>query len=83
MPYWSKVYRGLTFDLTNFFLLSRLGLLDLSLEGDDAPQVIAGRYPFAGIQHFAAVVKTHASDINIGVTDMVDVIGVLGASNAV
>lgn len=60
-----------------------LYVLDLTLEGDSAPQVIPGRYPFPGAQHFAAVVKTHASDVNIGVTDMVDVIGVLGASNAV
>ncbi|KAG0052774.1 hypothetical protein BGZ83_002128 [Gryganskiella cystojenkinii] len=60
-----------------------LALEDLSLEGDNTSQVIAGRYPFAGTQHFAAIVKTHSSDVNIGVTDMVDVIGVLGASNAV
>ncbi|GJJ73673.1 hypothetical protein EMPS_06031 [Entomortierella parvispora] len=62
---------------------NQLSLEGLTLDGDDAPQVIPGRYPFPRAQHFAAVVKTHASDINIGVTDMVDVIGVLGASNSV
>lgn len=58
-------------------------VLGLTLDGENAPQVITGRYPFPRAQHFAAVVKTHASDINIGVADMVDVIGVLGASNTV
>ncbi|KAF9187739.1 hypothetical protein BGZ51_001124 [Haplosporangium sp. Z 767] len=58
-------------------------LKDMNL-GDTAPlRVIPERYPFPGGNHFAAVVKTHSSDATIGVTDMIEVIGVLGASDRV
>ncbi|KFH71771.1 hypothetical protein MVEG_02066 [Podila verticillata NRRL 6337] len=54
---------------------------DLKLEASS--KVLPERFPFAGQDHFAAVVKTHSSDVSIGVTDMVEVIGVLGASDKV
>ncbi|KAF9423159.1 hypothetical protein BGZ94_008394 [Podila epigama] len=63
--------------------------LDAALQGlelqDSEPtaKVLPERFPFAGESHFAAVVKTHSSDITIGVTDTVEVIGVLGASDKV
>ncbi|KAG0345241.1 hypothetical protein BG004_003859 [Podila humilis] len=50
---------------------------DLKIDSSDS-RVIPERFPFAGRDHFAAVVKTHSSDVSIGVTDMVEVIGVLG-----
>lgn len=55
----------------------------LKLEETKTSEVIAERFPFPAVSHFAAVVKTHSSDVSIGVTDMVDVIGVLGASDKV
>ncbi|KAF9584942.1 hypothetical protein BGW38_004582, partial [Lunasporangiospora selenospora] len=58
-------------------------LQDMKLEGSTSSKVIQERYPFPGAQHFAAVVKTHSGDTSIGVTDMVEVIGVLGASDRV
>ncbi|KAG0299600.1 hypothetical protein BGZ98_009909, partial [Dissophora globulifera] len=64
---------------------SKVASLDAALSGlkldSSEPQVIPERYPFSGADHFAAVVKTHSSDVSIGVTDMVEVIGVLGASD--
>ncbi|KAG0021756.1 hypothetical protein BGZ80_001771 [Entomortierella chlamydospora] len=54
--------------------------LNASLQEDESPsQVIPERYPFPGVDHFSAIMKTHSSDASIGVTDMVEVIGVLGA----
>ncbi|KAG0207841.1 hypothetical protein BGX31_002487 [Mortierella sp. GBA43] len=53
----------------------------LTIQDDKVSQVLPERYPFPGIDHFAAVVKTHSSDTTIGVTDMVEVLGVLGASD--
>ncbi|KAF9986605.1 hypothetical protein BGZ75_001595 [Mortierella antarctica] len=58
-------------------------LQGLTVDDVKAPQIIPERYPFPGDAHFAAVVKTHSSDISIGVTDTVDVIGVLGANDRV
>ncbi|KAF9574408.1 hypothetical protein EC968_006568 [Mortierella alpina] len=58
-------------------------LQGLTVNEVTAPQVIPERYPFPGESHFAAVVKTHSSDISIGVTDTVDVIGVLGVNDRV
>ncbi|KAF8933918.1 hypothetical protein BGZ47_010594, partial [Haplosporangium gracile] len=55
----------------------------LKLQEEMASEVIAERFPFPAVSHFAAVVKTHSSDASIGVTDMVEVIGVLGASDKV
>lgn len=55
----------------------------LKFEETKAPEVIVERFPFPAVDHFAAVVKTHSSDVSIGVTDMVEVIGVLGASDKV
>ncbi|KAF9113803.1 hypothetical protein BGX27_000773 [Mortierella sp. AM989] len=55
-------------------------LQGLKLE-EKSSQVIPERYPFPEVDHFAAVVKTHSSDVTIGVTDMVEVVGVLGASD--
>ncbi|KAF9924162.1 hypothetical protein FBU30_005830 [Linnemannia zychae] len=55
----------------------------MKLEETKESEVIAGRFPFPTVNHFAAVVKTHSSDISIGVTDMVEVIGILGASDKV
>ncbi|KAG0373618.1 hypothetical protein BGX24_011465 [Mortierella sp. AD032] len=55
----------------------------LKLEETKASEVMPERFPFPAVSHFAAVVKTHSSDVSIGVTDMVDVIGVLGASDKV
>ncbi|KAG0036963.1 hypothetical protein BGZ82_003384 [Podila clonocystis] len=56
----------------------------LKLENSqESSNVLPERFPFAGQDHFAAVVKTHNSDVSIGVTDMVEVIGVLGASDKV
>ncbi|KAG0096370.1 hypothetical protein BGZ93_004662 [Podila epicladia] len=52
-------------------------------ENKESSKVLPERFPFAGQDHFAAVVKTHSSDVSIGVTDMVEVIGVLGASDKV
>jgi hypothetical protein len=54
---------------------------DLKLQDVKVPQVIPERYPFPGADHFAVVVKTHSSDVSIGVTDLVEIIGVLGASD--
>ncbi|KAF9273912.1 hypothetical protein BGZ68_001098 [Mortierella alpina] len=56
-------------------------LQELTVDDAKTPQVIPERYPFPGDAHFAAVVKTHSSDISIGVTDTVDVIGVLGSND--
>ncbi|KAF9364921.1 hypothetical protein BGX34_012093 [Mortierella sp. NVP85] len=56
-------------------------LQNLKLQDVKVPQVIPERYPFPGADHFAVVVKTHSSDVSIGVTDLVEVIGVLGASD--
>ncbi|KAK3828783.1 MAG: putative alanine racemase-domain-containing protein [Benniella sp.] len=56
-------------------------LQNLKLQDVKVPQVIPERYPFSGADHFAVVVKTHSSDVSIGVTDLVEVIGVLGASD--
>ncbi|KAF9548396.1 hypothetical protein EC957_006612 [Mortierella hygrophila] len=58
-------------------------LQDLKLEETKASEVIAERFPFPAVSHFAAVVKTTSSDVSIGVADMVEVIGVLGASDKV
>ncbi|KAG0028690.1 hypothetical protein BGZ81_004534 [Podila clonocystis] len=56
----------------------------LKLENSqESSSVLPERFPFAGQDHFAAVVKTHNSDVSIGVTDMVEVIGVLAASDKV
>ncbi|KAF9097635.1 hypothetical protein BGX29_007997 [Mortierella sp. GBA35] len=55
----------------------------LKIEETKESEVIKERFPFPGVGHFAAVVKTHSSDVSIGVTDMVEVIGVLGASDKV
>ncbi|KAI1317505.1 hypothetical protein EDD11_008312 [Mortierella claussenii] len=54
---------------------------DMKLEGDRSSQVIPERYPFPGVDHFAVVVKTHSSDVTIGVADLVEVVGVLGTSD--
>ncbi|KAG0277004.1 hypothetical protein BGZ95_006687 [Linnemannia exigua] len=62
--------------------------LDAALDGlklgeTKTSEVMPERFPFPAVSHFAAVVKTHSSDVSIGVTDMVEVIGVLGASDKV
>ncbi|KAF9128136.1 hypothetical protein BGW39_005324 [Mortierella sp. 14UC] len=60
------------------------GVLEgLKLKETKTSEVIAERYPFPAASHFAAVVKSHSSDVSIGVTDMVEVIGVLGSSDKV
>ncbi|KAI8602340.1 putative alanine racemase-domain-containing protein [Dissophora ornata] len=56
-------------------------LRDMKLEEAKTSQVIPERYPFPGANHFAAIVKSHSSDVSIGVTDLVEVVGVLGASD--
>ncbi|KAF9988484.1 hypothetical protein BGZ65_002970 [Modicella reniformis] len=56
-------------------------LQELELQDIKAPQVIPERYPFPDADHFAVVFKTHSSDASIGVADMVEIIGILGASN--
>jgi len=53
------------------------------LKLEASSKVLPERFPFTGQDHFAAVVKTHSSDVSIGVTDMVEVIGVLGVSDRV
>ncbi|KAG0364966.1 hypothetical protein BGZ54_006998 [Gamsiella multidivaricata] len=58
-----------------------VALQDMDLEDSTSSGNVPERYPFQGIDHFAVVVKTHSSDISVGVTDTVEVIGVLGASD--
>ncbi|ORZ27067.1 putative alanine racemase-domain-containing protein [Lobosporangium transversale] len=54
---------------------------DMTLGSNQPSEVIPERYPFPNVDHFAAVIKTHSSDLSIGVTDVIEVIGVLGASD--
>ncbi|KAF9435518.1 hypothetical protein BGZ76_006123 [Entomortierella beljakovae] len=58
-------------------------LQELTLEEEPQSRVIPERYPFPGVDHFAAVLKSHSSDTSIGVTDMVEVVGVLGTSDKI
>ncbi|KAF8976778.1 hypothetical protein BGZ46_007974 [Entomortierella lignicola] len=60
-----------------------ISLSDMKIEEGIPSQVIPERYPFPGVHHFAAIVKTHLTNLTIGVTDMVEVVGVLGASDKI